>query len=77
MIEYNEKFNFANDVGEFTVLARTEEHPSDYGNGTILRFDIESDYPCERRMLFDVRYADDDMASIARALLKDKFGIEV
>ena len=77
MIEYKEQFHFTNDVGVFTVNAHTEEHPSDYGNGTLLRFDITSDFPCERVMFFDVRYEGNDMADIVRKLLKNHFGVDV
>ena len=77
MVEYMERFCFTNDVGEFVVCAHTEEHPSDYGNGTLLVLDVESDFPCERRQSFDVRYSGNDMAAITRSLLKQLFGVDV
>jgi len=77
MIEYKERFRFTNDVGEFTVDAHTEEHPSGYGNGTMLVFDVDSDFPVERKMLFDVRYSDEDIADVARELLRQRFGADV
>lgn len=77
MIEYNEKFYFVNDVAEFTINAHTEEHPSGYGNGTILVFDIETDYPCQRRQIFDVRYDGSDMASLARLAIKQHYGVNI
>lgn len=77
MIGYRETFHFTNDVGEFTIRAHTEEHPSGYGNGTLLVLDVDSDFPCERRLSFDARYGGDDMAATTRELLKDRFGVEV
>ena len=77
MIEYSETFEFENELGKFKVNAYTQEHPSNYGNGMLLRFDIESDYPVERHRLFDIRYEQDDVAKIARQLIKQEFGIEV
>ncbi len=77
MVDYRERFHFTNEFGEFTVEAHTEEHPSDYGNGALLVLDVESDFPCERRMLFDVRYEEGDMPSIARRALKERFGVDL
>ena len=81
MIEYSETFGFDNEVGHFTVHASTEEHPSDYGNGTMLVLDIESDFPCERRRCFDVRYepvsSRENIASLARSVIYNEFGLEV
>ena len=81
MVEYSEHFEFTNGVGAFAIDARTEEHPSDYGNGTLLVLDIESDFPCERRRLFDIRYEQvggtEDVASIAREVIRNEFGVEV
>ena len=75
MIGYQEVFEFTNDVGSFTVHAHAEEHPSGYGNGTLLVFGVDSDFPCERRMSFDVRYEQEDMPALARRVLKDRFGV--
>ena len=75
MIGYQEVFEFTNDVGSFVISAHAEEHPSGYGNGTLLVFDIDSDFPCERRMSFDVRYETEDMPTLARRVLKDRFGV--
>lgn len=77
MIHYDETFEFDNELGHFKVHAYTEEHPSDYGNGTLLRFDIESDFPCDRHRLFDVRYEQEDIAKIARLLVKQEFGAKI
>lgn len=77
MIEYAETFEFENECGKFKVNAHTEEHPSGYGNGTLLCFDIESEFPVERRRLFDIRYEREDVAKIARLLIKQEFGVEV
>ena len=77
MIEYSETFEFENDFGKFKVEAYTQEHPSKYGNGTLLRFDVESDYPVPRHRLFDIRYEQEDVAKIARLLIKQEFGVEL
>lgn len=77
MVDYREMFEFENDCGKFRVHAHAEEHPSDYGNGTLLVLDVESDFPCERRMLFDVRYEEGDMPSIARRALRERFGVDL
>lgn len=76
MIEYEETFRFANDIADFTINAHTEEHPSAYGNGTLLVFDVESDYPCERRRIFDVRYEGSDMAAISRYVIRNDYGYD-
>ena len=81
MIEYNEIFEFDNSVGHFAIRAYTEEHPSGYGNGTLLRMDIESDFPCERYMSYDARYAPissvENVRSIAKNIIREEFGVEV
>ena len=77
MIEYREQFDFTNSLGEFHVNAYTTEHPSGYGNGTVLVFEIESEFPCEKRMFFDVRYAEEGIESIVRRLVEEKFGVQV
>ena len=77
MVDYREHFEFENEVGTFEIEAYTVEHPSDYGNGTLLRFDIESDYPIPRYSLFDVRYEHEDMATLARRIIKENFGVEL
>ena len=81
MIEYSEKFHFINDVGEFTVTASTEKHPSGYGNSMILRMAIDSDFPCARNRLFDVRYepirTSEDVRSIVKSIIYNEFGVEV
>lgn len=77
MIEYSEQFHFTNDVAEFTINAHTAEHPSGYGNGTLLVFDIETDYPYVKRQTFDVRYDGNDMAALARLAIEQYYGVEV
>ena len=77
MIHYDETFEFDNSVGHFKIHAYTEEHPSGYGNGTLLRFDVDSDFPVPRHQSFDVRYERDDMATLARRVIKADYGVEV
>lgn len=77
MVKYSETFEFENSCGKFKVDAHTQEHPSGYGNGMLLRFDIESDYPVPRYRLFDIRYEQGDVATITRQLIKQEFGVEV
>lgn len=77
MIEYSETFEFENELGRFKVDVYTQEHPSGYGNGTLLRLDVESDYPVERHHLFDIRYEKEDVAELARRVIKYKFGVNV
>ena len=82
MIEYREFFRFTNDVGEFFIDAHTQEHPSGYGNGTLLRFDVISNprgYGRDR--LFDIRYepvADKfDVRRLVHHILKSDYGVEL
>ena len=77
MIDYKEHFEFTNDVGSFAIDAYTVEHPSGYGNGSLLCMDVECDLPVERRRLFDVRYEGDDMAAIARHIMLSDYGVSV
>lgn len=77
MIEYSETFEFENELGRFKIDAYTQEHPSQYGNSTLLRFDIESDYPVPHHRLFDIRYEHEAMEKIARLLIKQEFGVEL
>ena len=78
MIHYEERFTFANEIGKFNVRAHTEEHPSDYGNGTMLKFDVLCDQPgYGGDMSFDVRYAGSDMPALTRDLIEENFGVRV
>lgn len=77
MIDYREHFGFENEVGRFEIEAYTIEHPSGYGNGTLLCFDIESDFPVEGRRLFDVRYSQRDIALLARDVIFRDYGVEL
>lgn len=75
MIKYDKQFRFTNDVGDFIIHAYTQEHPSGYGNSTLLVFDIDSDYPCERQRLFDVRYIDCEIDFAVKRILADDYGV--
>lgn len=82
MIEYGRTFKFENDLAKFTVNAMTQEHPSNYGNGTLLVLDVESEprLPIEKRISFDIRYNDcstwDDVHEIALQVIRERFGVE-
>ena len=77
MIDYREHFGFENEVGRFEIEAYTIEHPSGSGTGTLLCFDIESDFQVEGRRLFGVRYSQRDIALLARDVIFRDYGVEL
>ena len=82
MIEYREHFTFSNELAMFDIEAYTQEHPSSYGNGTLLCFDVLS-IPREYgyNHIYDVRYTDvwdnAGMARLARRQIYEDYGVEV
>ena len=77
MIEYRESFDIENDHGRFHLEAATEEHPNDYGNGTLLRIVPDRGMP----MSFDLRYSGacgpGDVAWVARNQIEKRYGVTV
>jgi hypothetical protein len=82
MIQFDKTYRFSNDFGEFAIKAYTEEHPSDYGNGTLLRFDVESEPKAYGRYRsFDIRYEHvhdaDGVEEIVKRIIESDYGVMV
>lgn len=57
MVEYEKTYTFDNGRAEFEAHAFTDEHPNEYGNGTLLVIDVLNKKSGRtNHMLFDIRY---------------------
>ena len=82
MINYKEQFTFSNDVAKFNIKAYTKEHPSGYGNCTLLVFDVLSEPMIySQNHLFDIRYErvgnERQMGELARKLISQYYGVDI
>lgn len=80
MIDYLRLYQFENDLAKFSLLAETFEHPTDYGNGTLLVMDTKSDPKgFSSRNSYDIRYEPvstaDDVDDIVLDLIENNYGV--
>ena len=83
MVEFNKTYKFTNCVGEFIVNAKTDDHPSEYGNGMVL---LLSPIVCPKGVfahdvheMFDIRYnrvsTEKDIRELVMRIFDKKFGV--
>lgn len=83
MIEFNREYSFTNDLGEFTINAKTIEHPTQYGNGMMLimvpTILPELFSPHDLTHQYDIRYNDvrsaEDIHELAMRVLEQNYGV--
>lgn len=83
MIEFNRKYRFGNELGDFGLVVKTVEHPTPYGNGMLLSI-LPVETPADVCIYdlcsqYDIRYEKvgsvDDLHDLVMTVLWQDYGV--